>query len=184
MATLKTLVEALNTELHSMVGIQVSSALEVCTTVRDNIMSGKLSATVSEARDMIAFRDDIEDLQYIFLKTTPSELKKIIKINVGISYFNDFETEAGGILSSLNCELIGIGAEMKDASLAELIAAARLAEVKRERNEAKQTAEKYSALLAELEQKIQSFDQEEAALMAQLDSTKKPNAMPTANKIV
>ncbi len=169
MATLKTLVENLNKELHGMVGTQVSSALEVCMTVRKNIVSGQMGATISEALDVIAFREDIEDLQYIFLKTSPTDMKKIIKINVSISYFNDFETEAGGILSALNCELIGIGAEMKDASLAELIATARLAEVKRERHEAEQSLLKYQSIVRDLQNKIKNLDAEEADLLQQLD---------------
>ena len=159
-----------------MVGMQVSSALEVCKNVRKNIMTGNLSSTIAETRNMIAFRDDIEDLQYIFLKTSPNDMKKIIKINVEISYFNDFETEAGGLLSALNCELIGIGAEMKDASLKELVATARLAEVKRERTESKETLAKYQALVAELQKKCDDLDREEAALMSQLTIAKKPQA--------
>ena len=162
---------------------QIRGLTQASANLQDGVsLSQVADGALSEVHDMIAFRDDIEDLQYIFLKTSPTEMKKIIKINVGISYFNDFETESGGILSVLNCELIGVGAEMKDASLKELVATARIAEIKRERNETYETLEKYQALVQNLQNQIQSLDNEEKELIAQLDSSNKTSELSAHNK--
>ena len=167
MATLKTLVATLNNDLHSMVGNTVGSALDACMSVRTQVLSSNFGEQLrSEGlEDMVLFKDGIEDLNYIFLKTSPTDAKKIIKINVGIEYFNDASTEDGGILSRLDCELIGVGEEMKDASLAEIATTAQLAEVRKEKAEAKATLAKYQDAIAQLTKRIERCSAEEARLL-------------------
>ena len=107
--TLKELVESINENLKAFEGINVSGPLDVCREVKQQIQADKFYADLQKnnLEDLIVFEDAIDRLDYVYLRSHVGDPgpRPIIKINISISYFDETNFRAGGILTAVNCAL-------------------------------------------------------------------------------
>ena len=173
MDTLNSLNETLNADLQAYIGHTVTSALEVCQDVRKNITKGDFynKLMMNNMQELIAFKEGIENLQYIFLKTSgDSETQCIIKLNVVIEYFDESNISAGGILASLKSELVDVGEQMKSVSLTELASFIRLSALQKKKTAAMTELSQVEARATELKKLLESYAKEEESLKAKSSS--------------
>ena len=129
--TINELIENLNANLQDLFGSPTKSALETCQNVREIIQENDFYKELQETglEDLLVFRDNLEDMQYIFLRVSDGNEKKIMRINFNISYYDDNDISAGGILSSVQCELIDVGKKIAKLPLSKVISSLQLADV-------------------------------------------------------
>lgn len=134
--TLASLVENINNTLVEKEGTKVSSPLHVCRQVREYIKSEGFYASLKEAgiENLLEFEDDIDKMDKVFLRTSESELRPIIKIEFNISYYSEDNLNMGGILTRLKCHLIGEGKSMATIPVEQVVLALQFNDIKKKKD--------------------------------------------------
>lgn len=149
--TLKELVESINTNLKVFEGTNVSGPLDVCREVKRQIQADQFYENLKEnnLEDLIVFEDAIDRLDYVYLRSHvgDSDPRPIIKINISISYFDETNFRAGGVLTAVNCTLVESGKKLEDVPLNKVVLIMRF-------SDAKSKSEQLEAEITSLEDRI------------------------------
>ena len=136
-STLEELVENININLQELSGTTVDSALSVCHKVRDMIKGNEFYKSLEKngLENLLVFDDSIEKMQYIYIRGSNEDnsLKEIIRINISINYFNEADLDAGGVLNTVGCQLIGMGVKIKQLPLTQVVLTLQLSDVNTKR---------------------------------------------------
>ncbi len=170
MDTLRSLVDALNDDLHPMVGNTGMSALEVCQNIRNGIiLKGSFYHKLldNNMQDFIAFREGIENLSFIYLKTTGDNQsqQRIIKINVVINLFNESDASNGGIIANVQAELVDMGLQMKDVPLSQIVSYLHLSSIRKKKTKAESELKEIEQRETILRKIIAECEEDEARFM-------------------
>lgn len=149
--TLKELVESINENLKALEGTNVSGPLDVCREVKRQIQADQFYENLKEnsLEDLIVFEDAIDRLDYVYLRSHVGdpEPRPIIKINISISYFDETNFRAGGVLTAVNCALVETGKKLEDVPLNKVVLIMRF-------SDAKSKSEQLEAEITSLEDRI------------------------------
>ena len=149
--TLKELVESINENLKTFEGTNVSGPLDVCREVKQQIQADKFYEDLrkNNLEDLIVFENSIDRLDCIYLRSHVGDPdpRPIIKINISISYFDETNFRAGGVLTAVNCALVETGKKLEDLPLNKVVLIMRF-------SDAKSKSEQLGAEIAALEERI------------------------------
>lgn len=126
-STLDELIDNINANLKDIYGSSVKSALEVCKNVREIIKENEFYKSLEKngLEELLVFKDDIENMGFIFLSATKDdeETKPIIKIVWKINYFDEADYSKGGVIDFVTCKPIGLGIKILTLPLAQIVMA-------------------------------------------------------------
>lgn len=149
--TLKELVESINENLKTFEGTNVSGPLDVCREVKQQIQADKFYEDLqrNNLEDLIVFENSIDRLDCIYLRSHvgDEDPRPIIKINISISYFDETNFRAGGVLTAVNCALVETGKKLADVPLNKVVLIMRF-------SDAKSKSEQLEAEITSLEDRI------------------------------
>lgn len=170
-ANLKSFVENVNISLRDLWGNPINDALDACQKVRDIIKESDFykELQASGIEELLVFKEDIEHMQFIYIraaKDKTASLKKILRINFFINYFNEENLAAGGILTNVSCELIGIGSKVSELPIHQVIHALRYADIIGQK-------EILQAAIKEKEKELELLRKKLAETIAQEEAVKK-----------
>lgn len=168
--TIKELIENLNANLQDLFGSPTKSALATCQTVREMIQENDFYKELQETglENILIFRDGLEDMQYIFLRVSEGDEKKIMRINFNISYYDDNDISAGGVLSSVRCELIDTGKLIANLPLSKVISTLQLADIMEKIKKCETEIKEIHTVLEEKEKQVEIWKSKENELTHEL----------------
>lgn len=141
--TLENLVNKINESLTDIEGEPVASLLTGFQLIRQKIKENEFykELVALNSQDVLVFKDDIENSQYVFLKVgDESNLQKIIKIKLELSLYEEGNPLKGGVIESATCKLIENGIKVAQIPLEQVIIVLKLNEINK----------KYKGLIEEI----------------------------------
>ena len=176
-STLEELVENINTNLQELQGITVKSALSVCHKVRDMIKENEFYKSLEKngLENLLVFDDSIERMQYIYIRGSNEDesLKEIVRLNVIINYFNETDLDAGGILNSVTCQLIGMGKKIKELPLTQVVLTLQYSDINTKRKMMDDDIDKIEEELKALKTERDKLFEKEEEVRKRLEDTQK-----------
>lgn len=171
-STLNELIESINANLKDIIGKNVGSKLDVCKTVREIIKENEFYKMLEQngLNDVLVFKDDIENMPFIFLHISGNEnLKKIIEIIIRINYYDEIDYQKGGILDDVQCSAIDIGEKIKDIPLSQVVSVLKLKDISSKKHEVENKIKELNNELETLKAKFMSYSEEEAKINLELE---------------